>query len=174
MSTHQKILYLVRHAKSSWKDLSLGDRDRPLNKRGRQNSPEMGRRMAEQGHVPDLIISSPAKRALTTAQNIARELGIDTSAIVVDDNLYFCGAPGMLNVLECVDDRHRKVMLVGHNPTTTSLLNSLADTRVWNMVTCAVAIVGFDLDTWAEVSQTVGELLGYGYPKGPESFTAEV
>jgi phosphohistidine phosphatase len=63
-----KILYLVRHAKSSWSDVSLHDRERPLNRRGRKSAPDMGRRLKEQGHRPDLIISSPARRAFSTAK----------------------------------------------------------------------------------------------------------
>ena len=170
MNPEQKVLYLVRHAKSSWKDPSLSDRDRPLNKRGRMNSPEIGRLKA-QGHVPDLIISSPANRALATARNIAGELGMDDAEIVVDDNLYFHGARGMLNALAGVDDRYRSVMMVGHNPTITTLANALIDREISNMVTCAVAIIGFDIDSWAEVHDTDGELLGYGYPKGPDNFS---
>jgi phosphohistidine phosphatase len=170
VSAAKKVLYLVRHAKSSWKDPSLSDRERPLNSRGEENSPEMGRRLAQHGHRPDLIISSPARRALTTARNIARELGIEEQAIVVDENLYFQGARGMLNVLAETDDSYRKVMMVGHNPTITTLANALIDREIYNMVTCAVAIIGFDIDSWAEVHDTDGELLGYGYPKGPEHF----
>ena len=82
MNTAPKILYLVRHAKSSWKDSSLADRDRPLNRRGRRSAPDMGRRMVVQGHRPDFIVSSPAKRAISTARNIAKELGCRDSAIL--------------------------------------------------------------------------------------------
>ena len=171
MNHQQKILYLVRHAKSSWKDGSLSDMDRPLNKRGRRNSPEMGRRMREQGHKPDLIISSPANRAQTTARNIARELDIDESEIVTDKDLYFSGAVGMLGVLEGVDDRYRKVMMTGHNPTMEYLANQLGHTNVISMPTCAVAIIGFDMASWADVNSTNGVLLGYDYPKGSGSFT---
>lgn len=168
---NNKTLYLVRHAKSSWKDASLADLDRPLNKRGRRNSPEMGRRLAAQGHVPGLIISSPANRAITTARNIAIELGLDESEIVTDDKLYFSGTTGMLDVLETVEDHYDKVMMVGHNPTMTNLLNTLAGTDVWNMPTCAIAIIGFDMASWAKVRGATGDLLGYGIPKGPESFS---
>ena len=77
MSTEQKVLYLVRHAKSSWSDASLSDMQRPLNKRGRRSAPEMGKRMVAQDHRPDLIISSPAKRARLTARKIAKELGFN-------------------------------------------------------------------------------------------------
>ena len=82
MNSQQKILYLVRHAKSSWKDASLSDKERPLNGRGRKSAPKMGKRMREQGHRPDLIISSPANRAYSTACLIAKELDIDVSDIV--------------------------------------------------------------------------------------------
>ena len=171
MNGQQKILYLVRHAKSSWKDSTLSDMDRPLNKRGRRTSPDMGRRMLAQGHKPDLIISSPANRAFSTACNIASELGIDESEIVTATDLYFAGAEGMLNVLEGVDDRYRKVMMTGHNPTMEYLANRLGNTSVISMPTCAIAIIGFDMASWADLYSTDGVLLGYDYPKGPGSFT---
>ncbi|NIP18445.1 MAG: histidine phosphatase family protein [Xanthomonadales bacterium] len=171
MGSKQRVLYLVRHAKSSWKDPSLADRNRPLNDRGARNAPDMGRRLAAHGHVPGLIVTSPAKRALMTARAIAGELGIAEADIVVEDDLYFHGSLGMLRVLEQVDDRHGKVMIVGHNPTITHVLNDLADTGIHNMVTCAVAIVGLDMDSWSEVGETFGDLLGYGFPKGREDFS---
>ena len=171
MNNERKILYLVRHAKSSWKDTSLSDLDRPLNKRGQRNSPDMGRRMRAQGHKPDLIISSPANRAFSTACNIALELDIDESEIVTATDLYFSGGDGMLGVLESVDDRYRKVMMTGHNPTMTHLVNRLANTNIYNMPTCAIAIIGFDMESWADLYSTDGVLLGYDYPKGAGSFT---
>lgn len=123
------------------------------------------------GHKPDLIISSPANRAFSTSCNIAHELGIDESEIVTDEDLYFSGADGMLGVLESVDDRYRKVMMTGHNPAMTYLLNRLANTNIFNMPTCAIAIIGFDMASWADLNSTDGVLLGYDYPKGAGSFT---
>jgi phosphohistidine phosphatase len=174
MSERKRILYLVRHAKSSWDDPSLGDRERPLNRRGEKNAPDMGRRMREQGHVPDLIISSPANRALTTARVIAHEVGLDPEQIRVEDDLYFSGTRGMLGVLDQVDPRYRRVMMTGHNPVMTMLLNELSNAQVYNMPTCAVAIIGFDMDNWSDVYTTDGELLGYDYPKGSGRFTTEI
>jgi len=170
MNKQRKTLYLVRHAKSSWDDTSLSDFERPLNKRGRRNSPDMGKRMLEQGHKPDLFISSPANRALTTTRNIMRELGIDESEIVTNEDLYFSGATGMQSVLESVNDRYHKVMMTGHNPTMTFFMNKLANTNVFNMPTCAIAIIGFDMASWADLDSTEGVLLGYDYPKGSGSF----
>ena len=162
MNTERKILYLVRHAKSSWSDSSLTDRERPLNKRGRRSAPDMGRRMAAQGHRPELIVSSPANRAISTARTIAKELGYDDADIVTDEDLYFGSMQG---VLEGLDDRYDKVMVVGHNPTMTYHMNTLANTSVDNMPTCAVAVIGFEIASWADLYRAGGELLDYDFPK---------
>ena len=171
MSSQQKILYLVRHAKSSWNDDSLSDKERPLNGRGRKSAPEMGIRMRQQGHRPDLIISSPANRAYSTACLIAKELDIDVTEIVVHENMYFAGLISMTTMLEKLDDHYQKVMIVGHNPAMTSLMNTLADTSTINMPTCAIAVIGFDIPSWSELDSVDGDLLGYDYPKGSGNFT---
>jgi len=167
-----KILYLVRHAKSSWSDASLADRDRPLNRRGRKSAPEMGRRLLEHGQHPDLIVSSPAKRAFSTAKKIAKELAYDKSEIVTDESLYFSGTGSMVSMLEGLDDRYQNVMIVGHNPAMTSLLNILSEAQVHNMPTCAVAVLSFDMASWSELDVTNGELLLYDFPKKSGGFTA--
>jgi phosphohistidine phosphatase len=164
-----KTLYLVRHAKSSWSDASLSDRDRPLNKRGRRSAPDMGNRLAAKGHSPDLIIASPAKRAWMTAKIIAKELDYDKSAILTDESMYFSGIGGMLNMLEGLDDRYQKVMIVGHNPAMTSLLNSLCDASVANMPTCAIAVIDYDMASWSELRSAEGILLDYDFPKNTSS-----
>lgn len=167
-----KIVYLVRHAKSSWSDASLADRDRPLNRRGRKSAPDMGRRLAKLGHQPDLIISSPARRAFSTAKKIAKELAFDKSEIVTDESMYFSGTGSMVSMLENLDDRYQNVMIVGHNPAMTSLLNIFCEAQVDNMPTCAVAVFSFDMTSWSELDVTNGDLLVYDFPKKPGSFTA--
>jgi len=171
MSNEQKILYLVRHAKSSWSDPSLADKDRPLNQRGRSSAPDMGKRLAEEGHRPDLIISSPARRAFSTAKLIAQELDYAEAEIVTDESLYFSGTGSMLKLLEKLDDRYEKVMIIGHNPALTSLLNILVETTIDNMPTCAIAVLGFDMTSWSELHIADSDLLAYDFPKGFESFT---
>ncbi len=127
--------------------------------------------MVAQGHKPDLIISSPARRARLTARKIAKELGFDKSDVKIDEDLYFSGVRSMLNVLEVLDNDYQKVMIVGHNPSMTSFLNMLCSISVVNMPTCAIAIVGFNIATWGDLAMAEGELLGYDYPKGPGGFT---
>ena len=160
-----KLLYLVRHAKSSWSDRSLSDRDRPLNKRGRRSAPDMGRRLAAQDHLPELIISSPAKRAFSTARKIARELGYDRSEIMKDESLYFSGTGAMLDLLESLDDGYQRVMIVGHNPAMTSLMNILSGSSIDNMPTCAVAVIEYPMASWSELRSVEGQLLAYDFPK---------
>jgi phosphohistidine phosphatase len=165
-----KTLYLVRHAKSSWSDASLTDEERPLNKRGRRTAPDMGRRLAAQNHRPDLIISSPANRAFSTAKIIASELGNDESEITVDERLYFSGTGSMLKMLEGLDDYYQSVMIVGHNPAMTSFMNLLCDASVDNMPTCAIAVIGYNMTTWSELRSADGNLLAYDFPKGSNGF----
>lgn len=163
-----KTLVLVRHAKSSWKDASLADIDRPLNKRGKRNVPEMGRWLSGQGAPPDAVVSSPANRALSTARVLANELGLEPSSIAVDEDIYFAGTDGMVRALERVDDDHDRVMMVGHNPVMTRLLNQLTGSDVWNMPTCAIAIIHFDMTSWGLVDSTPGRLVAYQTPKSLE------
>jgi phosphohistidine phosphatase len=161
----KKTLYLVRHAKSSWKDPSLDDAERPLNKRGKQDAPEMGKRLAKAGVRPDLITSSPAVRALTTAQKIAEEIGIKKSKIDVNENIYTFNAEGLLEVIMGLDDKLNTVMLVGHNPATTVLLNELSDADIDNVPTCGVAQLEMNTDSWAKLKKGGAELVSFDYPK---------
>src|SRR6516164_4541044 len=94
-----KTLFLVRHAKSSRDDPVLPDKERPLNERGRRDAPRMGERLAKRGVKPDIIVSSPAVRALTTAELIARELDYDLRDIAVDKRLYSASADDLLAVI---------------------------------------------------------------------------
>ena len=113
-----KTLLLVRHAKSSWDHPGVDDHDRPLNARGRRDAPEMGRRLAERGLVPDRILSSTALRARTTAQLIAEGLGFDVDRIILDERLYAASADEVLRVIGEIDGDVGTAMVVGHNPET--------------------------------------------------------
>lgn len=145
-----KTLFLVRHAKSNKDDPTLPDRDRPLADRGRKEAPKMGKRLAKREVKPDLMLSSPALRALTTAQLVADELAFERKDIVVDDRLYASSAQGLLAVIRALDDRLDRVMLFGHNPEFTELAHGLSS-EIVDMPTCAVAEFRFDTTTWSDV-----------------------
>jgi phosphohistidine phosphatase len=163
-----KVLYLVRHAKSGWEHPGLADRERPLNRRGELDAPRMGRRMTEREARPELIVSSPAVRALTTAQTIAGELGFPPGDVVVDERIYGAGAAELLEVIREFDDRFGCAMLTGHNPDLTDLVYKLTRTDLLNVPTCGVVCVGFETETWSDVGGATARLLDFDYPKKSE------
>lgn len=162
-----KNLYLVRHAKSSWDDSSLADQQRPLNNRGLKNAPEMGRRLADAGLSLDLIVSSPANRAFSTASFLATAIGYEIEQIQKRDEMYFDGPSAMLEIIRNTEPALQSLMLVGHNPDMTSFLNSLCGFQTGNMPTCAIASIEFDC-AWSEVTYDSGALLYYDFPKKPD------
>ena len=159
-----KTLFLVRHAKSSRDDPSLPDRDRPLDDRGKQDAPKMGKRLAKREVKPDLLLSSPALRARTTAQLIAEEIGYKRKDIVVDDRLYASSADDLLAVIRALDKKLNRVMLFGHNPEFTDLAHWLSS-EIIDMPTCAVVEFNFEQTAWSEVGEVKPAKVVFDYPK---------
>lgn len=113
-------LLLLRHAKSDW-SVDMDDFFRPLKKRGRRAAKQVGLWLSMQHLIPDTILSSPAVRALETAQRICRQLHIDESSITCDRRIYEADAQALLTVLKSLH-HERRVLLVGHNPGLEELL----------------------------------------------------
>jgi phosphohistidine phosphatase len=145
-----KTLFLVRHAKSSRDDPTLPDRERPLSNRGRHDAPQMGKLLAGRGVRPDLIVTSPALRAQTTAQMIADEIGYQHKGIVTHDRLYASSSDGLLAVIRALDNELDSVMLFGHNPEFTELARRLSS-EIADMPTCAVAEFRYRTKAWTDV-----------------------
>jgi phosphohistidine phosphatase len=136
-------LALVRHAKSDWSSPGLADHDRPLNRRGERDAPVMAARLAEAGFVPDVIVSSTALRARTTAQAFADRFDRDIS---LEQRLY--AAPGstlLTGVTDAGAAGASSVLLVAHNPGITDLAYALSREHIQTMPTCAVATFAWDL-----------------------------
>ena len=160
-----KTLYLVRHAKSSWKFPELRDFDRPLNGRGKRNAPDMGKRLKAMGILPDLLIASPANRALTTARKIAENIGYPVEDILENDDIYHGSENTLLQVIKSADGDVNELMLFGHNPGFTDLANLLGDQWIDNIPTCGIVALGFDVTDWSEVTPGTGRNLFFDYPK---------
>lgn len=159
-----KTLILVRHAKSSRDDPALSDRDRPLDDRGTRDAPKMGKRLAKRDVSPDLILSSPAKRALATAEFIAKKIDYKRKDIVADDRLYPGSVKDLLNLIHNLGNKLECVMLVGHNPSLTEFAHRLS-LDITHLPTCAVAEFRFDATSWADVGKvTLSEVAVY-HPK---------
>ena len=136
-------LVLVRHAKSDWANPSIDDHDRPLNDRGLRDAPRMARALAETGFRPEVILSSTALRARTTAEAFAAQLG---AAVDFDPHLY--GAPGRTLLAKAAASAARRVLVVAHDPGITDLAAQLSGGGIGHMPTCAVASFTWDQDDW--------------------------
>ena len=161
----RKQLVICRHAKSSWDDASLSDVERPLNKRGRRDAPEMGRRLAERGLLPDLILASHATRAWTTAEAYADRLGYPPDRIQVDPGLYTATAASLLALVRALEPRLGRVLLVGHNPECTSFANLLGNLDLDNLPTGGIVALEFHTRSWQEILPGQGQLLFVDFPK---------
>src|SRR4030066_200153 len=118
-----KTLYLARHAKSYWKDQSIPDFDRPLNSRGKRDAPFMGEVLKDKKVIPDLIISSPAKRTKKTALEIASKIGYSEKKILYNEELYEASSNTIIKVLNKIDEKYNSVMIFAPNPGLTLLNN---------------------------------------------------
>lgn len=164
-----KTLTLVRHAKSSWKDSSLADRDRPLNKRGERDAPVMARRIAAAGIRPSLIMSSPAVRAWRTATTVAREIGYPIEFLQRESGLYLASLREIQEVLAAQDEKFNSLMLIGHNPGLTTFANFLVPGLTDNLPTAGVVCVNINQDDWNLDDQPLADLVLFDYPKKKRS-----
>ena len=159
----QRILTLVRHAKSSWGNPEVHDFDRPLNDRGSKSAPMMATRLVDTNYAVDAIISSPAKRAITTAEIIAKKVKCETIEQNID--IYNAAIDTLITLVNSLDDTLYRVMLVGHNPGFSVLCNYLSNARIDNMPTCSIAQIQFNIDSWTKIIEHSGELISFDYPK---------
>jgi phosphohistidine phosphatase len=111
------------------------------------------------------MISSPAKRALKTAEIIAKELDFPVKKIVADASIYAAGISDLLDVIRNIDDAVHHVMMYGHNPGITMLVEHLTHYRVENIPTCGIFCIDFDIDSWKEISEGGGTVVFFDYPK---------
>ena len=160
-----KYLFLTRHAKSSWSNPGLADIDRPLNERGKKAAPFMGKLIMDKGEKPELLISSPAYRAFSTAKAFGEAMGLVENDIIINRTIYGAGAQQLLELVQNQDDLNKSIMLFGHNPTFTSFVNFLTSSNIMNVVTCGVVRIDFECSSWTEIDFGSGRLAYYEYPK---------
>jgi len=158
-----KTVFFIRHAKSSWDDPALRDIDRPLNKRGRHDAPVMAKLLKEKGIRPDRIVSSPARRALNTAEAFAEEMGIED--IFVEPRIYESMPDDLLQVVQQLDDSLDVVLIFGHNPTLYSLASIFSDMDLDNVPTCGIFEVQAAVNSWSDFSARTGRMIHFFFPK---------
>jgi phosphohistidine phosphatase len=154
----------MRHAKSSWKDDSLEDHERPLKKRGRKDSIRMARVIADNNLTPDLILSSTAVRARETVEILAKELAY-SGQILFSDELYMGEPQDFVSALGEISDDPNTVMIVAHNPGLEAYLQ-IIDGEIESVPTACLGHLVLVLDAWQEISlETMGDLIGLWKPK---------
>ena len=151
-------LLVMRHAKSSWGEPGLSDHDRPLTERGKQDAPRVGVLLQEQGLIPDLIVTSTAKRARKTAKKVAHTCGYQ-GAIAETETFYLAPVDPYLAYLRQLPDEHQCVLVVGHNPGLEDVLETLTG-RFERLTTAALAHVTLSISDWRELAASPqGQLL---------------
>jgi len=160
-----KTLYILRHAKSNWKFEQLSDHDRPLNEQGRSDALLMGQELASRGVQPDLIVSSPAVRALTTAVLVGKELDYEPRDIEVNDQIYAAGKRDLLEVVQATPAKVRNLLLVGHNQALSDFANMLSPETLASLPTTGVAAIQFNCDKWNDISRDNADFLFFDFPK---------
>jgi phosphohistidine phosphatase len=159
-----KSVLILRHAKSSWKNQDLDDHDRPLNKRGKRDAPIMGGLLKNEHLVPDLIISSTAKRARSTAKAVAKSSGYK-GKITLSHSLYAAEPAAYIDVLRHLSKEYTLVLMVGHNPGLEELVGMLTGEE-HTMSTCSLVHIQFPINRWNEIDyKSRGKLVGTWLPR---------
>ena len=158
-----RTLYLLRHAKSSWKDASLADFERPLKGRGTEAAEAMGRFLASKKVNLSILISSPSIRTRQTVEIVQREASLGAEP-QFDQRIYEASLSTLVQVVSEIPDDKKTAMLVGHNPGMEELLAFLTRENR-HMPTCALARISLDSSGWKEVGRSSGKLEWYVTPK---------
>lgn len=158
-----KTLYLVRHGKSSWHYPELDDRERPLKHRGESDAHLMGKLLRKKDIEAGTIISSPAKRALDTAEIFAKELHYKDT-IVTDEKLYMKGTKAILETAQHLPNQVDHAFFFSHNPDLLDFANIVSGKEHDNVPTCGVVCIEFKVDNWADASLRNAKLGFFDYP----------
>ena len=158
-----RTLYLLRHAKSSWKDASLRDFDRPLKGRGRDAAKQIGKRLASEQPQPVLVVCSPAARARETAEIVLKQAGLKVDVNFVQ-RIYEASLRDVLHVVSEIPDEKEVVIMIGHNPGFEELVAYLSGEHR-RMPTCALAKLRLDVGSWKDIKAGEGTLAWFIAPK---------
>ena len=153
MKKKHRILYIVRHAKSSWDYENVADVDRPLKVKGIKSAYEIARNIKVTNNLPDLIISSPANRALHTAMILARIFDTPAGQVQIDNGFYESSFNYCLERITGTDDAISTLMVIGHNPDFTDLVNQFLKEPLSDLPTAGTVKLEFECDSWKKIDK---------------------
>jgi phosphohistidine phosphatase len=160
-----RTLFLIRHAKSNWDSPGLRDYDRPLDQRGLRDAPLMADLLVKKDIKPDLIVSSSAKRAMTTAQFFAVAFGLPAEKLILNKDIYEAFSTTVYKIISNFPDNAATVLLFGHNPTFTDIANDFSDEFISNVPTCGIVQIESTAISWAEFSELNSTVTTCYFPK---------
>lgn len=157
-----KHLVIIRHSKSSWANALLDDFDRPLNARGKKDAPMMAQRLGEKKMNPDLLITSPAKRAYSTSKKFAEFFDVEKNKIIKEPKLYHASEKMLLKISHDLDDTYNVVFLFGHNPGLTNFVNDSSNLEIDNIPTTGVVML--EISSWKKFGKERAKAIYFDYP----------
>lgn len=167
-----KTLLLIRHAKAAWEELGTNDADRILTEQGLQQADLMGQELKTLQITPDLIVSSPAIRALNTAQILAAVLNYPKDKIKTEEKIYSGGVEDLINLIKQTNAKIDTLLLFGHNPNLTWLTHFLCEESHINIPTCGIIIISFEnMHSWDQLTEIDGKLTHFIHPSHDQSHT---
>ena len=158
-----KRLILIRHSKSSWKDVSLTDFNRPLNGRGKSDGPLMADYLKSKINKIDYLHSSSSVRTFETSKYFIEQ--IQFGEIQYDDSLYHCSSSSILEMIKNYSDDYQSAVIIAHNPGLTNLINNITTISLDNLPTTGIAEIEFNINGWSDISYENSNLVDLKFPK---------
>ena len=158
-----KKIIIIRHSKSSWKDLSLSDFHRPLNNRGKIDGPIMSKHLSNRINKVDFIHSSSSVRTFQTSKFFISR--IEFKNIKYDDNLYHCSAVSIIKMIKNYSEQYNSAIIIAHNPGLTNLINCITDITLDNLPTTGIVEIDFNCNKWIDISDKNSSIIDLKFPK---------
>ena len=158
-----KNLIIVRHCKSSWKDPSLSDFDRPLNKRGNIDGELMSNYLREKEKKIDKLILSTSIRTRLTSKYFIEKIHFNSISYL--DELYHASYSEIIKIISKIENNFNNIMVIGHNPGLTELINYFTDMRIYNIPTTGIIKVEFKEAKWSKITENKGKIVYKKFPK---------
>ena len=155
-------LYLVRHAESLLANTSYTDYERPLNQVGIQDAHEIGKYLKTKKYIPECILTSAAKRTVETSKILHENLSVKSLNIIKKSSLYGASINETLEIIGTIQSTYSSLMIVGHNPTVTLMVNQISDATIDYVPTSGIAIIDFNASDYTDLK---GSLIEFIYPK---------
>ena len=160
-----KTIYLIRHAKSSWKEPNQLDHERPLNKRGKRDFPLIAKQLNKINITPELIVCSNSQRTKDTVKLLCKEINYPIKDVKYDSTIYEASLVSLIEVVNTLPRNYNEIVIIGHNPSITLLSNYLTNDNIDHMPTSGVVKIDLEVEDWNEVIQGIGLKKFFIYPK---------